>query len=133
MAINSLPDITYLDQYILDGEQSTLMLRNFYDTLLVTDANNETNMFRIPLNDFFIKYREQLAVTEQFYSLPQSLFYKPKSLSYNLYGTTELWLALLRVNGLRNISEFHYPIIKIYNPNQLMELINIFFKREGIV
>lgn len=133
MAVNGVPDITYIDQFIEDGEKSTLMLRNFYETILVTNPDDETDMFRSPLNDFFIKYRDALADAEQFYSLPQSLFYKPKQLSYALYGTTELWLALMRLNGFRNITEFHMPIIKIYNPAELLELVTIFFKREGVV
>ena len=58
------------------------------------------------------------------------MFYKPKMLSYELYGTTELWLAILRANNMKNISEFHYPIIKVYQPDRLKELIKVFFKRE---
>ena len=33
------PDITYIDNYIKEGKQSVLSLRNFYDTILVGDAN----------------------------------------------------------------------------------------------
>ena len=59
------------------------------------------------------------------------MFYKPKMVSMELYGTTELWLSLLRVNEMTNITEFHQPLIKVYNPDQVKELITIFFKREG--
>lgn len=127
------PDITYIDNYIKEGKQSVLSLRNFYDTILVGDANNEENIFRIGINDFFLKYRNQLEDSIQYYSLPESMFYKPKLLSLELYGTTELWLSLLRVNDMKSICEFHMPIIKIYNPGDLKELINIFFKRDKII
>lgn len=125
-----LPNITYVDKFISDGNNQVLSLNNFYDTILTRDINKEDSIARIPFDDFFIKYREQLKECIQYYSLPESLFYKPKSLSYELYGTTELWLALLRVNEMRNITEFHLPIIRIYNPGQVKDLINIFFKRE---
>lgn len=133
MAVNSLPDITYINKYIQDGNQSKLSLKNFYETLLVTSQDDPDDKFRVPFSDFFIKYRDQLAVAESIYVLPQTMFYKPKMVSFELYGTTEMWLALLRLNGFRNVSEFHYPLIKIYNKGRLMELLNIFFKREGIV
>jgi hypothetical protein len=61
-----------------------------------------------------------------------SMFYRPKSVSLDLYGTTELWLALLRVNDFKSVADFHYNVIKVYSPSDLYELINIFFKREGI-
>lgn len=125
-----LPNVTYVDKFISDGKNQVLSLDNFYDTILTRDINKEDSIARIPFDDFFIKYREQLKTCIQFYSLPESMFYKPKSLSYELYGTTELWLALLRVNEMRNITEFHLPIIRIYNPGQVKDLISIFFKRE---
>lgn len=125
-----MPDTTYIDQYINDGKKSTISLNNLYDTILVGDENDDKNIFRIPTNDFFLKYRRELEESLQFYSIPQTMFYKPKLLSYEIYGTTELWLAILRANNMRNTSEFHYPLIKVYNPDRLKELIKVFFKRE---
>ena len=125
-----MPDITYIDQYIVDGNKQVISLKNLYDTLLVGDIDNDEYIFRIPISDFFVKYRDQLSEYIECYTLPESMFYKPKMVSKMLYGTTELWLSLLRVNGMRNISEFSLPIIKVYNPDALKNLINIFFKRE---
>lgn len=125
-----MPDITYIDQYIDDGNKQVISLKNLYDTLLVGDVNNDEHIFKIPIADFFIKYRDQLSGCIEYYTLPESMFYKPKTVSKELYGTTELWLSLLRVNGMKNISEFSLPIIKIYNSDSLKSLINIFFKRE---
>lgn len=127
----ALPNNTYIDSFISDGKKSTLSIRNFYDTILVSDVDNRDNIFRVPINDFFIKYQSQLSDSIQYYSLSERMFYRPKTLSLELYGTTELWLSLLRVNGMRNITEFHTPIIKVYAPNDIKEIISIFFKREG--
>lgn len=132
MAMTSQPDITYVTKYISDGNKSVVSLKNLYETLLVTDEQGN-GLYRVPWNDFFIRYKDQLMSSIQFHSVPQSMFYKPKMVSLDLYGTTELWLSLLRLNGLKNITEFNYPIIKVYNPGNLFELINVFFKREGIV
>lgn len=123
--------MTYVNEFIADGQKASLSLKNFYDTILVGDVHNPDHMYRIPIGDFFTKYREQLITTIQWYNLPQIMFYKPKMVSMELYGTTELWLSLLRVNEMTNITEFHQPLIKVYNPDQVKELITIFFKREG--
>lgn len=131
MAIVTQPDITYINKYISDGNSSVLSLKNLYETVLVTDEDGN-KLFKIPLNDFFIKYKDQLRDIVEFHPIPMTMFYRPKIASLDLYSTTELWLALLRLNGMRNVTEFHYPIIQIYNPTELFELINIFFKREGI-
>ena len=125
-----MPDITYIDQYINDGEKETISLSNLYDTILVGDEDNENNIFRIPINDFFLKYKRELEDCLEYYMLPDTMFYKPKLLSLELYGTTELWLGILRANNMRNVSEFHYPLIKVYNPDRLKDLIKVFFKRE---
>ena len=129
----SLPDITYIDKYIADGKKETLSLKNFYDTLLVGDVDDPNHVFKISIGDFFIKHRDELESIVQYYSIPQSMFYKPKTVSYELYGTTELWLSILRLNNMRNITEFHQPIIKVYNANSIKELIDIFFKRAGVI
>lgn len=125
----SYPDITDINQYIKDGNDAVISLHNLYETIQV-DNIKTNHSFIIPWNDFFLKYRKELMDIEEYYTIPESLFYNPKIVSFDLYGTVELWIALLRVNNMRNISEFHFPIIKIYNPQQLMQLINIFFKRE---
>ena len=123
--------ITSIDSFIGDGLQTTISLHNLYDTILVGDENNPDHIYRTPIDDFFIKHRQELRPIEQVVKISEPFYYKPKLLSYKLYSTTELWLAILRVNNMRNVSEFCKPYIKIYNPNSLESLIRIFFKREG--
>lgn len=128
-----LPNATYIDAFINDGNSETISLNNLYETKLIGNADNPNHIYRVPWSDFFIKYKTQLDKIVSLYSVPEERFYKPKMVSYELYGTTELWLGLLRLNNMRNTSEFYLPIIKIYNPYQIKELIDIFFKREGII
>lgn len=127
----TMPDATYMNLYIKEGKAATISLKNIYESLLVSSRDNPDHIFRISFSDFFVKHREHLKDAIQFYQVPESMFYKPKMVSMDLYGTTELWLALLRLNNMRNITEFHLPIIQIYSPVLLQEYIEIFFKREG--
>lgn len=128
----TLPNITYVDTYIDDGNQAIYALKNFYDTMLIGDIDNKNHIIRVPIYDFFLKYRSQLEECVQYFNLPEIFFYKPKSLSFELYESTEMWLALLRLNAMRSIIEFNQPLIKVYNPHQVRELIDIFFRRDNI-
>ena len=50
--------------------------------------------------------------------------FKPKKLSYDLYGTTELWSALLELNQLYSIIEFNKEVYKVFEPKEFMTLLN---------
>lgn len=126
-----MANATYMDQYIKDGNSDSISLAKLYDSLLVGTTDNPDHIYRTSISDFFLNHRQELETAVKLYQVPQMMFYKPKMVSMELYGTTELWLSLLRVNNMRNITEFHYPIIKVYDPDSLKEYINIFFKREG--
>ena len=51
--------------------------------------------------------------------------YKPKILSYDLYGTTELWFLLLHANELYSESEFNTKRCFVYNVQVLSKLTEI--------
>lgn len=127
----AMPNNTFINQYIRDGQSAVISLKKIYDTMLVTEENDRNDISRIPLYDIFLKYREQFAQATQYYRMNTFYNYKPKLLSYDLYNTTELWVALLRINNMRNITEFTRPMIKIYNPTDVKELLQIFFKRDN--
>ena len=126
-----MANLTYIDDFINDGKKDTRSLSSFYDTMLITDVNNPDHIYRIPINDFFLKYKDELEAIKNIYVLSQDMFYKPKALSLKEYGTTEYWLAILRANKMKSVYEFHRPMIYMYEKNAFEELIKEFFKREG--
>lgn len=121
---------TYIENFISVNQKEPLSLKNFTETILVGDTDSD-HIYRTTIDDFFLQHWHELSSTVELFGLPQEFFYQPKALSLQLYGTTDLWLALLRVNGMKNITEFHYPFIRIYNPARLKKLIDVFFKRDG--
>ena len=123
-------DHNYIDNYIQEGLSETFSLQNFYETKLVSNEKKD-HIFRIPFYDFFLEHYKDFENELQFYHIPEHMYYKPKTVSFDIYGTTEMWLPILRVNKMSSIVEFHKPIIQIYNPNTIFDLISIFFKREG--
>lgn len=129
-------NVTYIDRYIIDGQKSQLSLNKFYDSMLCTNMpiadNDDTikDLFRIPVYDMFLRYRSQLEDSVVMRYIDNKYFYKPKTISLSLYGTTEMWTSILRLNKMRNVSEFTKNYIKVYDPDRVVELLQIFLKRE---
>ncbi len=123
-------DVTRIDKFISQGLNDSYNIGNFYESIYTSDTSDSNNIIKIPISDFYIKHKDDLASIVQIIKLDEKYFYKPKSLSYDIYGTTEMWLGILRLNNMKNVTEFHMPVIKIYEPNALRELTNVFFKRE---
>ena len=60
--------------------------------------------------------------------------FKPKSLSYDLYGTTELWSALLELNGLYSTIDFNLEKQpKVFIPKDFKKILNEIMILEGIL
>lgn len=125
-----MPNLTYIDRYIADGHKEIIRMENLIDTHLISNPE-KTHIYRAMFDDFFIQHEAELKESIQLAHVPYGLYYKPKWMSLQIYGTTELWLALLRANNMKSISDFHWPIINVYSPGRLKQLISIFFKREG--
>ena len=50
--------------------------------------------------------------------------YKPKMVSNDLYGTTELWNDILILNQCFRTCDFQPKLLKVYDPQKLKALIN---------
>ena len=57
--------------------------------------------------------------------LPKERYYRPEYLSYDLYGTTDLWYLLMYLNNFYRVEDFVGPAIKIpaYDPLQVLNTI----------
>lgn len=126
----SLHNATYINQFIQDGNNDSLGIQNFFTSTLLANQTKD-HIIRIPIGDFFVQHMDEFRDIIQIYNIPETMFYRPKMLSLEVYGTTELWLAILRLNKMRNVTEFHKPVILLWNADSIKELINVFFKREA--
>lgn len=62
--------------------------------------------------------------------------FRPKSLSYKIYGTTEFWSDILILNNCASIREFQPMVnkpVRYYDPNSLKRLLNEIMIIEGIL
>jgi hypothetical protein len=98
---------------------------------------NNNKVIRIPyksiLRDympFFKSAIEELNFEELEFKKYQ---FKPKRLSYDLYGTTELWATLLELNNMFSIINFNKRKIKVYKPDEFKRLLNEVLILEQII
>ena len=69
-------------------------------------------------------------LTEEQY---QNYRLKPKTLSNDLYNTTEFWSALLSINQCTSIMEFDLRKVRIYDATKMMRLLNEIMIIDGIL
>lgn len=94
--------------------------------------DDETNrLITIPFSSIIDKYKDALTgieITLEFDDLLRNKFrYRPKMLSNSLYGTTELWSEILRLNHCAFKSQFDLAKVKVYDPDKLKDYINDIF------
>lgn len=57
--------------------------------------------------------------------------FKPKLLAYDLYGSTELYFALLFINGIYTIKDFDRRHIKLIKKSDMIELLEAIYNAES--
>ena len=56
--------------------------------------------------------------------------YKPKLLAYDLYGATEVYFAILFLNGMCSIKDFNRKNIKLIKKSTMIELLEAIYNAE---
>lgn len=57
--------------------------------------------------------------------------YKPKLLSYDIYGTTELYFVIMALNGMCNIKDFNKRKLKLLYKSDLISMLNEIYSAES--
>ena len=101
--------------------------RMFHNNAIITDSTSDKKI-EIPFESLISKYKYILSdiiiTVDLDNKLSRQYLYNPKLLSYDLYGTVELWSELLRLNNWSSIVEFKPVKIKIYDPRRLKSFLN---------
>ena len=105
-------------------------------TLIQNEQTGE--IIRVPAMSLMNKYRHflQEIVTVKFKMSDEEFRkykYAPKRLSFDLYGTTEYWSALLELNNCLSISDFNKQWVKAYDPKRLPSYVNEILIKEGLL
>ena len=121
---------------LLDSvNESELSYRNLHSYVYI---KNKEEHIKIPYGSVinnYLPFLKETAVTTDFSEMEKVKYqYKPKSLSYDLYGTTELWSALLELNNMVSLLDLKTDKpIQVFDPTEVMELLNEVMILEGII
>lgn len=107
-----------LQDYITEFNSESIISSEFF--LKQVFATNEKKMI-VNFSNLIVKYMPEIKALKVKISLSaeeyQKYRFNPKRLSYDLYGTTELWFIILEANELYSALEFDNQTIVLYKTN----------------
>lgn len=111
-------------EQVLDFDISYRVL---HPAALLTNIQTNTTV-KIPFSSLINKYKDFLTEIIETIELTdeeqEKYLYKPKKLSDDLYGTTELWSEIMVLNSAVSVIDFKPKKVKVYNPYRLKDYIN---------
>lgn len=116
-----------LSEQISEAEKLEISYRSLHPSYLIYNEQSKETI-ELPFSSITNKYKTYLLACVVSFQLSEAekenYRYSPKKLSYDLYGTTELWADLLKLNGCISIAEFEPDYIRVYDPNTFKEYLN---------
>ena len=101
--------------------------RVLHPSAILHDVNTDKKIV-FPFSSIINKYKDFLyqIITTLDLNEEEQLYYqyKPKMLSEDVYGTTELWDTLLILNDCISVSEFKPKKLKLYDPSKFKTYLN---------
>ena len=116
-------------------ETKEISYRNLHTTFCIRQ-NNE--VIQVPYKSMIREYMDLMAEDAITVCLPadevRMYKFKPKKLSYDLYGTVELWAGLLELNKMYSTMDLtcEKPFL-VFNPETVKEKINEILIQEGVL
>ena len=98
--------------------------RRFYSMPEVNEKDQETIFiqFVAPKLFLFEEYRFSLLQNSETRELDPEYYYRPDYLSYNEYGTINLWAMLLFINDIPTVEDFIVENIKVPSKQSILSL-----------
>lgn len=116
-----------IDAYARSYRSETITFDEFYLQQVLTFGKDRKAL--VNFDSCLVKYMPEIKqiVTKVEFPIDQYQKYKfnPKLLSYDLYGTTELWALILDLNELHSAAEFDLRTVKLPNEVVLDRLIRV--------
>ena len=114
-----------IQDVISAGKELKLCNRELSLKSVLTNSNDEK--FIINITNVFEQYYEILLENTVIVTLTDEEYlkyrFKPKVLSFDLYGTVELHYLLLRLNHVYSVINFDFTELRVFNTN-IIDLLN---------
>ena len=113
-------DMTITDYITQYNNEDITFSEFFLKQVFTTDAGKK---LLINFENIMIKYMPELKDLKVKVTLSNEEYskykYNPKLLSYDIYGTTELWFLILEANELHTISQFNSKTLYLFQTDIL--------------
>lgn len=118
---------TTLPEQVEDMRDRDISYKTLHRTANLYDRKTDTTI-KIPYESLSNKYKDYLSTIIISKELTEEerrkYWYKPKSLSNDIYGTTEFWDIFLILNYCTSISQFTPLVVKYYDPDEFKRFLN---------
>jgi len=108
--------------------------RRFYSTTEVNEKDQETILiqFVAPKLFLFEEYRFTLLKNSETRELEPEYYYRPDYLSYNEYGTINLWAMILFINDIPTVEDFISKTVKVPSKQSILSLTKAATERQAL-
>lgn len=118
---------TSIPEQVNQAKDMEISYRVLHPTAILHDnISNRDIVF--PFSSVISKYKDflyEIIITIDLTEEESNYYqFKPKMLSEDLYGTTELWDTILVLNNTVSVSEFKPNKLKVYDPQRLKAYLN---------
>ena len=116
-----------IQEYIAQYNSEEIVSSAFFLKQVFSIENNRKMI--VNFNNLVIKYMPELKEIKVKVTLSNEEYakykYNPKVLSYDLYGTTELWFLILEANELHSVTQFNSKTIYLFRTDIVEKLSRI--------
>lgn len=124
------PEETYtIEQFISSAPTTKISYESLSIIESMSGGENELITYNV-LNDY-IEELEELAVWVELDDIEHMRYiYKPKLLSYDIYGSTELYFVIMYMNNICNVKEFNLKKIKMLKMEVMEDFLSSVYNSE---
>lgn len=125
-----------IPEQVEEAKALDISYRTLHPGAVIIDGQTGRNV-QIPFSSLINKYKDflhEIIIEIPLSEKEQEIYmFKPKMLSEDLYGTTELWDTILLLNNVISVTEFKPIKPKVYDHNKLKKYINEILIMEEMV
>lgn len=133
LGISNLPEKTAtIQDFIEMGDTDEITYRNFS---ILVKCIGENSLIEYAQDNILYDYIKELKEKAVLVAMSDNDYikykYKPKLLSYDLYGTTELYFVIMILNGICNIKDFSKRKVVLLRRSDMFDLLNDIYTAES--
>lgn len=133
LGISNLPEkAATIEEFIEMGDTDEITYHNFS---ILVKCIGENSSIEYSQDNILYDYVDELKEKSVLVSMTDNEYikykYKPKLLSYDIYGTTEMYFVIMVLNGICNIKDFSKRKVRLLKKSDMLDLLNQIYTAES--